>query len=441
MSAASIHEVDEVDVVIVGAGPVGGTLACRLAHAGLRVALIDRAPLPPMEHPDFDGRAYAIAHGARPLLEGAGVWERLGGAYGPIREIHVSDGKPGRRPSPLFLHFDVRELGEIPAPEGEEPAFGWMIEARELRRALNLAITEAPGLALFAPMTAEVKRAAEGVEVRLADGRTLRAALVIAAEGRESPLRRAAGIPVTRFAYRQSALVTTIAHERPHQGLALEHFLPAGPIAQLPLPPLASAEHASAIVWTERPEVARALLALDDRSFIDELARRLGSYLGALRPLGRRWVYPLSALIAHRYYDQRLVLAGDAAHGIHPIAGQGLNLGFQDAIALAELLIEAHAAGRDIGAPEVLAAYQQRRRPANLLMLAATDALDRLFSNDLPPLRLARDLGIAAVHRFPFLKRAFMRQAMGLPLFTGLRPALPLPFFRDRGFDRDGDFR
>lgn len=411
------------DVAVIGAGPVGGTLAARLAHAGFTVALIDRAPLPPMEHPDFDGRAYAIAHGARPLLEAAGVWAELGGAYGPIREIRVSDGRPGRPPSPLFLHFDVRELGDIPPssdPE-EEPAFGWMIEARLLRRALNLAIAAAPGLSLFAPMTAAVRRLPEVAEIRLADGRLLQAALVIAAEGRESPLRREAGIPITRFAYRQSALVTTIGHELPHHGLALEHFLPSGPLAQLPLPPLPGGEHASAIVWTERPETAQALLRLDEGSFIDELGRRLGDYLGALRPLGRRWVYPLSALIAHRYYDQRLVLVGDAAHGIHPIAGQGLNLGFQDAIALAGLLTAARAEGRDIGATEVLAAYQRCRRPANLLMLAATDALDRLFSNDIPPLRLARDLGIAAVHRLPFLKRAFMRQAMGLSVLP--RPA------------------
>jgi 2-octaprenyl-6-methoxyphenol hydroxylase len=406
------------DVAILGAGPVGGTLGARLARAGFAVALIDRAPLPPMEHPDFDGRAYAIAYGARPLLEAAGVWERLEGAYEAIREIHVSDGRPGCPPSPLFLHFDVRELGNTPLPLDDEPAFGWMIEARFLRRALNQAIATAPTLTLFAPMTASVERRAERVEIDLADGRRLQAALVIAAEGRESPSRRAAGIPVTRFAYSQSALVTTIGHALPHHGLALEHFLPSGPLAQLPLPPQPDGSHASAIVWTERPAVAQALLRLDAESFIAELARRLGDYLGALRPLGRRWVYPLSALIAHRYFDHRLVLVGDAAHGIHPIAGQGLNLGFQDAIALAEILTAAREEGKDIGSAEVLSAYQRRRRPANLLMLAATDALDRLFSNDLPPLRLARDLGIAAVHRLPFLKRAFMRQAMGLPLFS-----------------------
>ena len=236
---------------------------------------------------------------------------------------------------------------------------------------------------------------------------------MVAAEGRGSPLREQAGIPVTRFPYGQTGIVSAIAHALPHNNTALEHFLPAGPFAQLPMCGQTGAPHVSAIVWTERNAVAERVLALDDAGFGREIARRLGPHLGAVRPIGRRWRYPLGALHAHRYFDTRLALVGDAAHGIHPIAGQGLNLGFRDVLALSRLVIAAVGAGTDPGAPELLREYQRARRGANLVMLGATDALDRLFSTDNPALRLARDLGIAAVHRLPPLKRRFMRQAMG----------------------------
>ena len=257
--------------------------------------------------------------------------------------------------------------------------------------------------------------------VRIAGGPSIDCRLVVAAEGRNSPLRRSAGIPVTRLPYDQTGIVCAITHDRPHQNVALEHFLPSGPFAQLPMSASPDAQaggapNMSAIVWTERTAIAQRMLALDDADFAGAIARRLGDQLGAVRVLGRRWSYPLGALHAHRYYDTRLVLVGDAAHTIHPIAGQGLNLGFRDAMALADLLIEASRRGEDCGAPSLLRRYQQQRRPENLLMLAATDALDRLFSNDNPLLRLARDIGIAAVHRAPPLKRLFMRQAMGAPL-------------------------
>lgn len=403
-----------VEVAVVGAGPVGGTLALRLAAAGIATAVIDRAALPPMERPEFDGRAYAIAAGSRRLLDEAGLWRRLPDRPGPIAAIRVSDGKVGRPASPLFLHFDVAEIG-LDREDGA--AFGWMVEARSLRRALNAALAEGPlpgrPLHVFAPAEAKITRGDDGAAIALGDGTRLSCRLVIAAEGRESPLRREARIPVTRFPYRQSGLVAAIAHEYPHHDTALEHFLPAGPFAQLPMAANEAAENVSAVVWTERPALAAHLMTLDDAAFGAEIARRLGDHLGAIRPIGRRWLYPLSALYAHRYFDQRLALVGDAAHGIHPIAGQGLNLGFRDAITLADLIIDAVGRGEDPGAPVLLQRYQRARRGANLVMLAATDALDRLFSNDIPPLRLARDVGIAIVHRLPPLKRFFMRQAMG----------------------------
>jgi 2-octaprenyl-6-methoxyphenol hydroxylase len=408
----SMDEIQQVDICVMGAGPVGGTLACRLASAGLCVAVFDQAPLPPMEHPAFDGRAYAIAAGSRALLVEAGLWDMLPDPPSPILDIRVTDGRVGRPASRLHLHFSHRDLGDAAAP------FGWMVEARALRRALNARMHGLSTLSVHAPMRARVERHPSHVGIHPATGPALTARLVIAAEGRRSPLRDQAGIPVTHLPYDQTGIVCAISHEHPHHGVALEHFLPAGPFAALPMGPSADAvaggaAHVSAIVWTERTRMAERILALDDARFGREIGRRLGSHLGAVRTVGRRWSYPLSAMLVHRYTDTRLALAGDAAHGIHPIAGQGLNLGFQDAIVLSDLLIDAARAGADPGGEAVLARYQRLRRPDNLAMLAMTDGLDRLFSADNPALRLARDVGIASVHRIPPLKRFFMRRAMG----------------------------
>jgi 2-octaprenyl-6-methoxyphenol hydroxylase len=402
-------------VCVVGAGPVGGTLACRLASAGISTIVVDRAALPPMEHPAFDGRAYAVAAGSRRLLEAAGLWGGLPEPACPILDIRVSDGRVGRRASSLFLHFDHREAGS------DSGAFGWMVEARSLRVALNAHMHTLPALRVFAPAAADVERREDGASVRIVDGPWIDCQLVVAAEGRNSPLRETARIPVTTLPYSQTAIVCAISHEKPHNNTALEHFLPSGPFAQLPMCASRDAEaggaaNVSDIVWTERTAIARRMLKLDDARLAGEITRRLGNHLGGVRVVGRRWSYPLSAMHAHRYTDTRLALVGDAAHTIHPIAGQGLNLGFRDAIALAEILIAASRQGDDLGAPSLLRHYQGRRRPDNLLMLAATDALDRLFSTDNPLLRLARDVGIAAVHHAPPLKRLFMRQAMGVGL-------------------------
>ena len=404
----------DVDVCVVGAGPVGGTLAAWLAGAGVRTALVDRAALPPMEHPEFDGRAYAIAAGSRRVLEAAGLWERLPLAANPIRGIRVSDGRVGQRASRLHLHFDVDAVADAAPPFEGKPAFGWMVEARSLRMALNARLHALPDLALFAPGDAVVARGAEAAEVRVAGGPVLRARLVVGAEGRRSPLREQAGIRVTYLPYRQTGMVFAIAHERPHNDVALEHFLPGGPFAQLPMAPAEVGPHVSAIVWTERDAMARHLLGLDEARFAREVARRLGGHLGAIRLVGRRWSYPLSAMVVHGITAPRLALVGDAAHGIHPIAGQGLNLGFQDVGKLAELVVAAVAAGEDPGSEAVLLRYRAARAPAVMAMTAATDALDRLFSTDAAPVRLARGLGIAAVDRIGPLKRLFMRRAMGV---------------------------
>lgn len=407
-----MSETIAADVCVMGAGPVGGTLACRLAAAGVATAVVDRAALPPMEHPRFDGRAYAIAAGSRPVLEAAGLWDRLPFAPNPILDIRVSDARLGRSPSRLFLHFAHHE-----AKPGAGP-FGWMVEARSLRMALNTQMREMPALRVFSPAAAVAERRKDGVTVRVAGGPEIRCRLVVAAEGRDSPLREAAGIAVTRFPYRQSSIICAVSHDKPHHDVALENFLPTGPFAALPMGPSVDAQpggarHVSAIVWTEDSEVAEQVLQFDDARLAREIVRRLGDHLGAVRIIGHRWRYPLSAMLAHDYTARRLALAGDAAHGIHPVAGQGLNLGFRDAIALSDLVIEAVEAGADPGGAQLLARYQQRRRGDNLLMLVITDGLDRLFSNDVRLLRLARDGGIATVGRMGGLKRAFMRRAMG----------------------------
>jgi 2-octaprenyl-6-methoxyphenol hydroxylase len=310
-----------------------------------------------------------------------------------------------------------------------EDAFGWMVEARHLRIALNAQLPRLAGLSVFAPAAvASVTRSPEGAEVRLADGTAIACRLVVAAEGRESALRSEAGIAVSRWDYGQQAIVCAVRHERPHGNVAVEHFLPGGPFAILPLPGEPGPggvpdQRSSAIVWSDRSDLVDRVWALTPDRFAAEVARRFGDHLGAVTPAGMRWRYPLSALVAQRYTDTRLALVGDAAHGIHPIAGQGLNLGFRDVGALGEAIVAAVRAGEDPGSAAVLARYQAARRPANVAMLAMTHALDRLFSTDLAPVRLARGLGLAAVHRIPPLKKLFMRTAMGLSPLGALRQA------------------
>jgi 2-octaprenyl-6-methoxyphenol hydroxylase len=406
----------DVTACIIGAGPVGATLAATLAAAGLPTAVIDRAPLPPMELPDFDGRAYAIALTSQRLLAAAGIWDRLPAQPQAIHHIRVADGRPGTHPSSLTLDFESAEVGPDP--------FGWMVEARALRVALNAALPSLPNLQVFAPAEASVTRHPGHAEIRVAGGPTLRARLVIGAEGRESPLRRQAGIRVLRHDYGQDGMVGAFAHERPHHGTALEMFLPNGPFAQLPLAGpggfgTATMPHASAYVWSDKRALATRFLAMDDAAFGRELTRRLGDHLGRIRPIGRRWSYPLTALWAERFTDTRLALVGDAAHGIHPIAGQGLNLGFRDVAALAEIIIAATNANEDPGSAETLARYARRAQPDAALMLGATHVLEKLFGTGFPPIRVARRLGIAAVDRIPGLKRAFAERAMGMNAGTG----------------------
>jgi 2-octaprenyl-6-methoxyphenol hydroxylase len=287
-----------------------------------------------------------------------------------------------------------------------------------MRQAQQAAIAGLPNLRLFAPMTAaRIDRGAPGggqpAEVELADGRLIRAWLVIGADGRQSAVRAGAGIRTTEWRYDQTGIVCTVAHERDHEGVAQERFLPAGPFAILPMTDLPDGTHRSSLVWTEAPATAAAIMVLDEAGFNAEMRRRFGDGYGAARVVGPRWSYPLTFLHAERYAGHRLVLIGDAAHGIHPIAGQGLNLGLRDVAALTEVLVEAHRLGLDIGREDLLERYVRWRRVDTVMVSAIMDGLTRLFSTRVAPVRIARDLGLGLVDRILPLKKVFMRHAMG----------------------------
>ena len=394
----------DFEVIVGGGGMVGLTLAAALGGAGVSVAVVDRRPASAMREPAFDGRVSAIAHGSRTVLAAVGVWDALAGDAEPIREIRVSDGA-----SPLHLHYDSREV--------EADALGYIVENRHIRQALLRRI-EALGCATLVDGASIGRHERGPIEARvwLDDGRELAARLLIATDGRASPLRRAAGLGAVEWRYDQTGIVCTVAHERAHRGIAQERFLPAGPFAILPM-----TGNRSSIVWTERSDIASRILALDRDSFAGELAWRFTDYLGALGIEGPVFSYPLALTLAERYTANRLAVAGDAAHAIHPIAGQGFNLGIRDAAALAETIVDAVRLGIDTGSVAALARYARWRRADNFAMLAATDGLNRLFSNDIAPIALGRRLGLAAVNRVPGLKRLFMRHAMGE---LGERPRL-----------------
>jgi 2-octaprenyl-6-methoxyphenol hydroxylase len=385
------------EVLVVGGGMVGMTLAAALAGAGVSVVLLDREDPAAQQGALYDGRTSAIAWGSARALDGIDVWRGLARHAEPIQEIRVSDG-----PSLLFLHYRHEEVGEHP--------LGYIVENREIRRVLAGQLAALPKARIAAPARlAALRREPGGVRATLADGTAIRAQLAVAADGRHSPLRGEAGIATTEWSYPQTSIVLTAAHARPHRGVAHERFLPAGPLAFLPMQ-----GDRSSVVWTEHRALVPALLALDDAALAAELQRRFGPSLGALAIEGPRWSYPLALMHAERYVDARLVLVGDAAHAIHPIAGQGLNLGLRDVAALAEILVDAHRLGLDLGGADLLARYQRWRRFDNVALMVATDALNRLFSNQIPLVRLARDLGLGLVNELPPLRRFFMRHAMGV---------------------------
>lgn len=384
------------DVIILGGGLVGLTLALALDAHGLTSTVVDPARPEAVLAPGFDGRATAIASASWNMLKAIGLGERLEGQGCPIAAIRVSDGlKRGA------LDFE-------PAPEDD--ALGIMFENRLLRQALHAAAAEAKNVELLMPARpVGSERGEHGVVVRLEDGRELRAPLLIAAEGRNSPTRAAAGINVARWSYDHSAIIAAVEHEKPHGNIAYEIFYPSGPFAILPMLP----GNRSALVWSVDKEDAPGYLKLGPRGFVAELEARMGGLLGALTLLAPLSSYPLGFHHAGRITDQRLALVGDAAHGIHPIAGQGLNLGLRDAAALAEVLVEGARLGLDLGDAQLLARYERWRSFDTFLVAASTDGLTRLFGMPGEAASAVRRFGLSAVQRISPLKSFFMAEARG----------------------------
>ncbi|KKB78693.1 hypothetical protein VW35_09225 [Devosia soli] len=385
---------ERFDVAIVGGGPVGMTLALALAQSmrGMRIALIDRRPLSVPK----DNRASAIAAGVRRIFDALGVWADMEPQSQPITAMRITDSGTGDIARPLFLTFD----GDV-APG--EP-FAHMVPNQASSAALMSAMADL--VTVIAP--AEIADWSEGLLV-LADGRTIGAPLIVAADGAQSALRQRAGIGTIGHDYRQTGLVATIAHELAHDGVAYEHFRPAGPFASLPLK-----GNRSSLVWTETSESAKTYLAMDSDALAIAIEEAMGSTLGAVTLEDKLMGFPLRMQVARAFAGPRLALVGDAAHVVHPIAGQGLNLGLKDVAALAEVIVDALRLGLDHGSEEVLARYQSWRRLDTASMVMVTDGMNRLFSNDIAPVRALRDFGLGLVDRAEPVKTAMIRAASGL---------------------------
>ena len=393
-----MNKAQKFDVLIVGGGPVGLTLALALVQSarGIRVALIDRRPLTVPR----DSRASAIADGVRRVFEALGVWPAMLVEAQPITAMRITDSGTGDISRPLFLTFD----GEV-AP-GE--AFAHMVPNRVSNRVLIEALGQSVSIIAPAEIAGHTADAGEARLV-LADGRILTAPLLVAADGGQSALRGMAGIGVIAHDYGQTGLVTTIAHALPHDGVAYQHFRPAGPFASLPL-----SGNRSSLVWTEASADAPRFLAMDDATLAVEIEAVMGSSLGAVTVEEKLMGFPLRLQVARDFIAPRLALVGDAAHVVHPIAGQGLNLGLKDVAALAEAVIDAIRLGLDHGSDATLERYQSWRRFDTASMVAMTDGLNRLFSNDNAPVRALRDFGLGLVDRAGPAKSALIRTASGI---------------------------
>ncbi|MEZ5832452.1 MAG: UbiH/UbiF/VisC/COQ6 family ubiquinone biosynthesis hydroxylase [Dongiaceae bacterium] len=431
-------EDSEAELIVVGGGLVGLTLAIACAEGGIRTIVVEAESAEALSGRNYDGRSSAIAYGSQQVLQAIGAWDAIAPHAQPILDIRVTDGgwhvKGESHGYVHYSHLDLLDrkpavpasdadssviIACEPEPQTSAAPFGYIVENRLTRIALLARAQTCPNLTHLAPhVVTDLDISSDAARATLDDGHVLAAQLVVAADGKQSALRRMMGIGSHQFGYRQTAIVCTVTHQQPHNGVAHEHFLPAGPFAMLPMTDERLADgsvcHRSSIVWSEDPRLVPMLLKLDDEAFGKEIERRFGLSLGRVRPLGPRFSYPLTMTLADQYVRERFALTGDAAHGIHPIAGQGFNLGVRDVAALAEVLVDAARAGLDLGSIEVLDRYARWRRFDNLMLSTFMDGLTRLFSNDFAPLRLARDLGFAVFNRTMPLKRLAMRHAMGI---------------------------
>ena len=397
------------DLIIVGGGLNGLALALAAASAGFSVTIIDALPTAVRSLREFDGRSYALALTSKRLLQGIGVWGAVADHAQPMLEIKVTDGRAGEGAAPWMIHFDHAEI--------EEGPMGFLVEDRHLRAAF-LAVMDGSNLITQIDSARVVAQEImpDGVTVTLDSGDIVSGRLLIGSDGRGSGTAKRAGISRIGWGYDQTAVVCAVAHDKPHGGIAHQFFMPNGPLAILPL-----TGNRSSIVWSETTDRAAQLMTLDDDQFLDALRPAFGSFLGQISLEGARFSYPLGLTLAQSFIADRVALIGDAAHGVHPIAGQGLNAGLRDVAALTQVLSEAHARGEDIGAAQPLARYQTWRRFDTTTLALATDTFNRLFSNDNPLLRAARDIGMAAINATPTLRRGFIREAAGL---TGDLPKL-----------------
>jgi len=396
------HMKADTDILIAGGGLNGAALALAAAQAGLTVTIVDPTSENVMKGADFDGRGYALSLGSQRLLQALGIWKEIDSDTQPILEIKVSDGRLAEGPSPFVLEFDHAEI--------EDGPMGFMAEDRYLRRALLNGIAETPGItSLFGQSVTDHQVLPGAIRVTLSSGKTVTAAALIGSDGRKSGVAERAGIKRSGWDYDQTALVCAIEHQLPHHGIAHQYFLPPGPLAILPLP-----ANRSSIVWTETRAEAARISTLDDAGYLQELRPRFGDFLGPIRLAGHRFSYDLNLSLANTFLAERIALIGDAAHGLHPIAGQGLNAGLKDVATLAEVLVTAKRRGEDIGRADVLERYQQWRRFDTATLAIATDGFNKLFSNDNSLVRLARDFGLGLVNSMPGVRRSFIREAAGL---------------------------
>lgn len=391
---------DNFDIAIIGGGLVGLTTALAISHVSRqKIAIVDRGTLAADVYED-DQRASAISASSWRMFEALGVAAKSSGLSQPIHDILISDGDVGSAPSPLSLHFSSEAL--------KSEAMGVMIENSVLMRSLIELAQDHPDIHLLSGQSIETLEQGGGEAIAGLSGGKLRARMIIGADGRNSAVRKLSGIEVDTLKYSQMALVTTVQHEKPHDGVAHEIFFPSGPFAILPL-----TKNRANIVWTDRPAAIKAAMALPDDAFAHELARRFGDFLGHVAPVSPRQAFPLSLQIAESYTSARAALIGDAAHAIHPIAGQGLNMGLRDAAAIADCIQEAVAAGLDPGLA-ALEDYAVWRGFDNQALAGATDILNRLFSNNFGPLKHLRRLGLGAVDRMGLLRKFFILEAAGL---------------------------
>ena len=391
----------ETDILIVGSGVIGCCLAIALANVGLTVTIIDKISASAQMGARFDGRASAIAATPQKMLHQIGVWQKLNNFSTPIKDIRVVDGN-----SNFFLHYDHADV--------ECEALGFMVENRHLRQACMAKIQKNKNIYFIAPTQIDqITFLPHEVNATLINGAKIKTSLVIGADGRASKIRELAGINCVKRSYSQTAIVLSVNHDLPHYNTAYERFLPGGPFAILPLRSNENKNLRSSIVWTEKSELAEIILNLSPKEFENEFKWRFGDHLGGFEFFGSREAYPLSLQYAEKIISNRLALIGDAAHGIHPIAGQGLNLGLRDVATLAEVLADGKRLGLDIGAHNILQKYQKWRRFDSATMLAITDSINRIFSNDIWPLKLARNISLATINKVDPVKNFFMLQAMG----------------------------